>query len=199
MGVQIGTDQNGVRMGSDSVIKHVVNWIKSIFGASEIDAWCQHLPPNHNLCHFSKGITSLSQITGQEHSDICRILLDLIIGMKLPGNRSPVHLLHAVRSILDFLYLAQLLVHTIETLHHLKTVLATFHKNKLIFINLGVHTNFNLPKLHSLQHYISCIELFGTTDNYNTENTERWHIDFAKDAYNAMNHKDEYAQMTLWL
>jgi hypothetical protein len=41
--------------------------------------------------------------------------------------------------------------------------------------------------------------LFGTTDNYNTENSERLHIDFAKDAYRATNHKDEYPQMTLWL
>ena len=78
------------------VIKHLVNWIKSIFGTTEIDARCRRLPPNHNLRHFSKGITSLSRITGQEHSDICRILLGLIIGMKLPGNRSPVQLLRAV-------------------------------------------------------------------------------------------------------
>ena len=181
------------------VVKHIVNWIKSVFGTSEIDARCQRLPPNHNLRHFSKGISTLSRITGQEHGDICRILLGLIIGMKLPGNRSPVRLLRAVRSILDFLYLAQLPVHTSETLHHLQTALETFHENKSIFIDLGVRTNFNLPKLHSLQHYVSCIESFGTTDNYNTENTERWHIDFAKDAYRATNRKDEYAQMTLWL
>jgi hypothetical protein len=100
---------------------------------------------------------------------------------------------------LDFLYLAQLPAHTSETLCHLKTALGRFHQNKSIFIDLGVRTNFNLPKLHSLQHYASCIESFGTTDNYNTENTERWHIDFAKDAYHATNHKDEYSQMTLWL
>lgn len=181
------------------IIKHIVNWIKSIFGASEIDAWCRRLPPNHNLCHFSKGITTLSRITGQEHGDICRILLGLIIGMRLPRSQSPVHLLHAVCGILDFLYLAQLPVHTSTTLHHLKAALTTFHENKSIFIDLGVCTNFNLPKLHSLQHYTSCIKSFGTTNNYNTENTEHWHIDFAKDAYRATNHKDKYAQMMLWL
>lgn len=181
------------------IIKHIVNWIKSIFGASEINAWCRRLPPNHNLCHFSKGITTLSRITGQEHSDICRILLGLIISMRLPRNQSPVRLLHAVCGILDFLYLAQLPVHTSTTLRHLKAALTTFHENKSIFIDLGVCTNFNLPKLHSLQHYTSCIKSFGTTNNYNTENTERWHIDFAKDAYRATNHKDKYAQMTLWL
>ncbi|KAG2029601.1 hypothetical protein BDR03DRAFT_936813 [Suillus americanus] len=48
-------------------------------------------------------------------------------------------------------------------------------------------------------HYHLMITLFGTTDNYNTEYTERLHIDLAKDAYRATNHKDEFIQMTLWL
>jgi len=181
------------------VIKHLINWIKSIFGASEINAWCRQPPPNHNLRYFSKGITSLSRVTGKEHSDICRILLGLIIGMKLPGNRSPARLLHAVHSILDFLYLSQLPTHTTETLKNLRNALATFHDNKSIFVDLGVREHFNFPKLHSLTHYASCIESLGTTDNYNTEYTECLHIDFAKDAYRATNHKDEYPQMTLWL
>ena len=48
-------------------------------------------------------------------------------------------------------------------------------------------------------HYRQFIELFGTTDNYSTEYTERLHIDLAKDAYRATNLKDEYLQMTAWL
>ncbi|KAF9522196.1 hypothetical protein CPB83DRAFT_872063 [Crepidotus variabilis] len=40
---------------------------------------------------------------------------------------------------------------------------------------------------------------FGTTDNFNTEYTERLNIDFAKDPYRATNSKDEYPQMTAWL
>ena len=41
--------------------------------------------------------------------------------------------------------------------------------------------------------------LFGTTDNYNTKQSERLHIDLAKNAYRATNRKDEYSQMTMWL
>ncbi|KAH9018751.1 hypothetical protein EDB85DRAFT_2154249 [Lactarius pseudohatsudake] len=48
-------------------------------------------------------------------------------------------------------------------------------------------------------HYRSSIALFGTTNNYNTEQSERLHIDFTKDAYRATNRKDEYTQMTTWL
>jgi hypothetical protein len=43
------------------------------------------------------------------------------------------------------------------------------------------------------------IKLLGTTDNYNTETTERLHIDLAKDAYRATNKKEYYEQMLLWL
>lgn len=54
--------------------------------------------------------------------------------------------------------------------------------------------------LHTLsQHYIALIKALGTTDNYNTEYTECLHINFAKDAYKATNHKDELSQMTIWL
>ncbi|KAJ4470135.1 hypothetical protein J3R30DRAFT_3808633 [Lentinula aciculospora] len=39
----------------------------------------------------------------------------------------------------------------------------------------------------------------GTLDNFNTEYTERLHIDLAKDAYQATNKKDELSQMAQWL
>lgn len=81
----------------------------------------------------------------------------------------------------------------------LEDALERFHDNKQVFINLGIRNNFNLPKLHSLKHYMASIELFGTTDNYNTESSERLHIDLAKNAYRATNRRDEYPQMVQWL
>ena len=74
-----------------------------------------------------------------------------------------------------------------------------FHDNKTVFVELGIRKHFDIPKFHSLTHYASSIKLFGSTDNYNTEQSERLHIDFTKDAYHATNHKDEYPQMTKWL
>jgi hypothetical protein len=181
------------------VLKHVIAWLQEAFDTAEIDARCNRLPPNHNLRLFRKGICTLSRVSGKEHSDMCRIILGLIIDIRLPNNQSPARLIRAVRSILDFLYIAQYPSHTDETLAQLNDALARFHENKSIFIDLAIRTNFNIPKLHSLQHYTPSIELFGTTDNYNTEYSERLHIDLAKDAYRATNHKDEYPQMTRWL
>lgn len=90
-------------------------------------------------------------------------------------------------------------IHSDESLTSVDAALALFHENKDIFIELGAREHFNIPKIHFLCHYVRAFKLFGTSDNYNTETTERLHIDFAKDAYCASNRKDEYSQMTKWL
>ncbi|KAG1888962.1 uncharacterized protein F5891DRAFT_932086, partial [Suillus fuscotomentosus] len=168
-------------------------------GAAEINARCRRLPPNHHIRLFMKGITSLSHLSGTEHSQICRFLLGIIIDIRLPGNLASSRLLKAVHGLLDFLYLAQYPCHSSETLLLLDEARALFHDNKEIFVDLGIRNNFNLPKLHAICHYTSMIRMFGTTDNYNTEYTERLHIDLAKDAYHATNHKHKFTQMTRWL
>ncbi|KAL7279498.1 hypothetical protein ACG7TL_007345 [Trametes sanguinea] len=166
------------------VVKHLIAWLQEAYGADEIDARCARLPPNHSLRHFAKGISHLSRVTGKEHQDMARILMGLIIGLPLPGGASPARLYST---------------HTSNTLKLLDDALLAFHSNKSIFAELGIRENWRLPKLHSLEHYRHSIELFGTTDNYDTQYSERLHIDFAKDAYRASNHKDELAQMTKWL
>ncbi|KDQ19622.1 hypothetical protein BOTBODRAFT_102654 [Botryobasidium botryosum FD-172 SS1] len=181
------------------VVKHLVAWLKSVYGENEIDARCRRMPPNHNTRLFTKGISSLSRVSGEEHRNICRVLLGLIVDLPLPGSLSPARLVRAVRGLLDFLHLARYQVHSSATLRLLREALDRFHANKDIFVDLGVRADFNLPKLHALEHYLASIMLFGTTDNYNTEFTERLHIDFAKDAYRASNRRDEFSQMTLWL
>ncbi|RPD75308.1 hypothetical protein L226DRAFT_462412 [Lentinus tigrinus ALCF2SS1-7] len=157
------------------VVKHLISWIREAFGDEEIDARCRRFPPNHHLRHFSKGISNMSRVTGKEHQDICRILLGLIVGLPLPNGISSVRLVRATRAVLDFLYLAQYTTHTSRTLRLLDDALEAFHANK------------------------RSIEFYGTTDNYDTQYSERLHIDMAKDAYRATNKKDELTQMTKWL
>ncbi|KAI0070092.1 hypothetical protein K474DRAFT_1744707 [Panus rudis PR-1116 ss-1] len=181
------------------VIKHLVSWIKSAYSTVEIDAWCRRLPRNHNVRAFMKGITGLEKLTGREHGDIARILLGLIADLTLPNGISSARLVKATRAMLDFLYLAQYPVHSSQTLDLLEDALKRFHDNKSIFVDLGIRSQWNLPKLHALDHFRQMIEWLGTPDNFNTEYTERLHIDFAKNAYEASNKKDEYPQMTQWL
>ncbi len=181
------------------VIKHLLAWLKKTFGSEELDARCRRFPPNHHVRLFLQGITKLQRVPGKVHGDICRFLLGLVVGLPIPGGYSSARLVRAVRALLDFLYLAQYPAHTTETLTLLENSLVRFHQNKDIFKTLGIRLHFKLPKLHSLDHYPLSIRLFGTTDNYDTQYTERLHIDFAKDAYRSTNRRDELSQMTLWL
>ncbi|KAG2113682.1 hypothetical protein DEU56DRAFT_874333 [Suillus clintonianus] len=56
---------------------------------------------------------------------------------------------------------------------------------------LEVREDFNIPKMHSMQHYVASIKLHGSADGFNTEFPKRLHINFAKNDY--------VAQMTKWL
>jgi hypothetical protein len=184
---------------SQGVFRHIVSWLTKAYGAAEIDARYGRIIPNHHIRIFSEGISKLSRVTGKEHDQMCRVLLGVIADMQLLNSLDPARLIRAIRGLMDFIYLSQLPIHSTRTLRQLGDALAAFHFNKSIFIDLGIREHFNIPKLHACSHYVSSIKIYGTTDNYNTQATERLHIDLAKDAYRATNKKDEYPQMTTWL
>lgn len=181
------------------VMKHLISWLTAIVGPNEIDARVRRLPPNHSIRIFRKGISTLSRVTGTEHKQMCAFILGVVTDIPHISTHQSNTLLKATRALLDFLYLSCYPIHSSGSLNQLDEALATFHANSRIFIDTGVRTHFNIPKLHFLCHYSRAIKFFGTTDNYNTETTERLHIDLAKEAYRASNRKDEYSQMTHWL
>lgn len=181
------------------VLKHLLAWLRTICGDAEIDARCRRLPPNHNIHLFMNGISGLSRVSGAEHDHICRFVLGLIVDVRLPNNLHNGRLLSAVSGILDFLFLSQYPVHSSETLDSQDDAFELFHANKSIFVDLGVRAHFKIPKLHNCRHYRPHIELYGTTDNYNTQYTERLHIDFTKNAYRSTNFKDPFTQMVTWI
>ncbi|KAF9642487.1 hypothetical protein BDM02DRAFT_3105589, partial [Thelephora ganbajun] len=74
-----GITPNVLHQLYQGVMKHLMSWVSTAFSEKDLDTHCQSLPPNHNLWAFSKGITSLSWVTGKEHADMCRILLGLVI------------------------------------------------------------------------------------------------------------------------
>jgi hypothetical protein len=121
------------------VMKHIIKWLlhPTVFRSVDIKVQCQHLPPNHSIKLFRNGITKLSCILGKKHKDICCILLRLIVDLPLPDGQASSHVIKAVHTLLDFLYLAQFPSHITNTLHHLQDSLALFHDNKAVFIDLS--------------------------------------------------------------
>ncbi|KAH9943974.1 hypothetical protein B0H21DRAFT_864378 [Amylocystis lapponica] len=144
----------------------------ALVGEDELDARFRSMSGITGLRHFSHGISMVSQWTGSEHKEMEKVFLGLVMGRLTHANTC------ALRQALD-----------------------DFHTHKHIFLELGARTqgHFNIPKIHSMEHYVALIELFGSADGFNTESPERLHIDYAKDAYRASNRKDYLLQMVVWL
>ncbi|KAI6013490.1 hypothetical protein PISMIDRAFT_64138, partial [Pisolithus microcarpus 441] len=172
---------------------HLVQWCTSLMGEKEIDVRFQAMTRFPTLCHFKKGISTISQWTGLEHKEMQRVFVGLLSG--IVSN----DVLIVARALLDFIYYAQFQKHTDMTLRAMQDSLKMFHEYKHVLIELEVHQDFNIPKLHSLQHYVTSIRALGSADGYNTEYPERLHIDYAKEAYQASNKCDYVEQMALWL
>ena len=175
------------------VLKHLITWCQTAMSTTELDRRIRTLPPAYGVRHFKNGISALSQISGAERKNMAKILLGCLIGA-IPKKG-----LLAVKSILDFVYLAQYSTHDSDTLKYIEEALISWEENRVFFLDTGIRENFNIPKFHSLLHYIDSIRLFGATDNYNTEMFERLHIDFAKLGWRASNKRDEFPQMISWL
>jgi hypothetical protein len=81
----------------------------------------------------------------------------------------------------------------------MSNALAHFHKYKEIFINRNIRENSHIPKLHSMEHYITTIKSQGLADEFNTELPEHLHIDFAKVGYCVSSRKDYIIQIFHWI
>jgi len=172
---------------------HLVQWSISILGEKEMDARFQAVSQYPGLRHFKKGISVVSQWMGREHREMERVFVGLLSGA---AEESVLVIAH---SLLDFIYYAQFQQHTDKTLVAMQDSLGLFHIHKDIIMELGIHEHFNVPKIHSLIHYVSSIRALGSADGYNTEYPEQLHIDYTKDAYRASNKRDYVKQMALWL
>ncbi|TFK91398.1 hypothetical protein K466DRAFT_541773 [Polyporus arcularius HHB13444] len=174
---------------------HTVSWATQELdgGADEVDRRFKAMPSHPALRHFKKGISLVSQWTGTEYKHMEKVFLGVLTGASDPAA------VRAVRAVLDFIYYAHFEAHTDDSLDALHDSWVAFHDNKHIFLPFRPRDDFNIPKLHSALHYPLSIRKLGTTDGYNSENTERLHIDYAKRGYAASNKKAYIKQMTVWL
>ncbi|KAH9942200.1 uncharacterized protein BXZ73DRAFT_87866 [Epithele typhae] len=174
---------------------HTVSWVTDAFdgGADELDRRFKAMPSHPSLRHFKKGISLVSQWTGTEYKGMERVFLGALTGAAKPD------VVRAVRAVLDFIYYAHFEAHTSRSLARLESVWRAFHAHKHIFTSLGIRNHYNIPKIHAALHYPVSIRQLGSADGFNTEASERLHIDCTKDAYNASNKRAYIKQMTTWL
>ncbi|KAI0699578.1 hypothetical protein BC835DRAFT_1267756 [Cytidiella melzeri] len=174
---------------------HTVKWATACVDGKEDEVnqrlWA--MPSHPDLCHFKKGILLVSQWTGNEYKQMEKVFVVVVAGAANPD------IVKAVQAMLDLVYYAHYEAHTEDSLLCLQKAWTHFHSHKHVSVRLEVCNDFNIPKLHSMTHYVDSIGLFETADGYNTEGPERLHLDFSKHGYCASNCKQYVWQMTVWM
>ncbi|KAG1730410.1 uncharacterized protein EDB91DRAFT_1239099 [Suillus paluster] len=122
-------------------------------------------------CHFTKGITHIKQMMDREYRDIQRTIVASIAGTASP------QFVCAICAIMEFIYLAQNLVHSAQSLQSMEQALLDFHSFKGTIIEAearkgkkGVKEDFFIPKLELLQ-------------SFKADTTERLLITHCKDLF----------------
>ncbi|QRV79955.1 plasma membrane ATPase 4 [Ceratobasidium sp. AG-Ba] len=175
---------------------HLTRWVTEILGKQIIDERYSTMPEFHSMRHFKTGITSVSQWTGRELKEMAKILLPVV-------SDQDTKVAKAACALLNFMYLAHSSALTDSELDAMERCLRTFHQNKLVFKPLSAlqtrEAFHGIPKIHMIQHYTMLIWMLGTPDGYNTETSERLHIDFVKIGYRASNRVNAIKQMAMYM
>lgn len=137
---------------------HLLPWLQKIVGEKGLDEHFAAMPESHGLRHFKRGVSLISQWTGGEAKELEKLLLGALAG------RASSDIQKAARGLLDFAYYAQYQVHSEDTLAKMQNTLNTFHRHKHGFVKAGIRDHFNIPKVHSLIHYVDAIREVGCLD-----------------------------------
>lgn len=154
---------------------HDVKWCINAVGAAEMDYHFSVLHPHTTFGQFIEGISALKQVTGCEHCDV-----ELYILLVIAGAVSARFLI-AIRSLLNFRYLAQLPVIDKKTCTQIELALHDFHSNKQAIIQVDAKVrhgkanslidNWFIPKLEFMQSVVLNIWLNGAAAQWSADIT----------------------------
>lgn len=110
----------------------------------------------------------------------------------------PSDMVRALRAFLEFCYIARRDVQDTNSLRELQDALDRYHHYRRIFEMSGVRPKgFNLPRQHSLLHYLRLIRAFGAPNGLCSSITESKHIKAIKEPWRRSNHYNALGQMLL--
>ncbi|KAG1883753.1 hypothetical protein F4604DRAFT_1878948 [Suillus subluteus] len=170
-----------VFLTSEFFADHPLNWVKETVGKHELDTRFMVQHKRVGTRHFTKGVTHVNQMTGCEHRDIQRTIVTSIAGA------APPRFIRSIRTLVEFIYLAQNPVHSPNSLQSMVQALADFHGFKDAIIDAearrgkkGVKEDFFIPKLELLQSFRGTVERLGSLMQFSADMTERLLITHCK-------------------
>ncbi|KJA25664.1 hypothetical protein HYPSUDRAFT_64392 [Hypholoma sublateritium FD-334 SS-4] len=177
---------------------HDAKWCINTVGAAEIDFHFSILHSHTGLWHFHEGISSLKQVTGQEHREMQQQIIGII------ADAVPLKFFIAVRALMDFCYLSQSMEIDDEMCLKMEAVLSEFHLHKNAIIAASARrgkgknsriNNWHIPKLEFLQSTVPNIQANGVAIQWSTDGTKRAHIEVIKNSSNFSNNQNYESQI----
>ncbi|KAF8268671.1 hypothetical protein EI94DRAFT_1771510 [Lactarius quietus] len=183
----------------DHLITWVNNYIKVEYPESQawkilddID-WHIALAPSFAwLRCFPEG-RNFKQWTGDDSKALMKVYLPAIEGHVLD------QMVQAMRTFLEFCYIARRDVHDTHSIKALEDALQRFHHHRKIFQETGAHTKGfdNLPRQHLLVHDMRLIRAFGAPNGLCSSIMESKHIKAMKEPWQCSNRFEVLTQMLL--
>ena len=120
-----------------------------------------------------------------------KVFLPAIAGLVPSG------MLCAITAFLDFCYLVRRSQIDESVLDQIDDAVNRFHRERHIFIELGIWDNFLLPRQHAIVHYHLTIQLFGAPNGLCSSITESKHIKAVKQPYRRSSRNNPLGEMIL--
>jgi hypothetical protein len=179
---------------------HNAKWCINTVGDDEIDFQFSILQPHTGHQHFKEGITKLKQVTGRDQRNIQHYIISII------ADAVPPQFVLALRSLMDFRYLAQSPLIDDNVCQHISNALTLFHQNKQAIMDAGAHCGKNgpilhweIPKLELLSSVVPNIKSNGIASQWSADFTEHAHIPLVKDPASAGNNQQYESQICCYL
>ena len=153
------------------VVMDVVRWIKDLLteislsqaeAMESLDRRFREVPLFTGVRHFSN-FSNITQWGGDEQKAFVRQLIPAVA--PLLGSHPA---LQYARAVVDFVLIAQYTTHDDETLRYMDQAIFRIDCFKWAFANYRPlnkkdgQPHFNIPKLHSITHFVDQIRLFGS-------------------------------------
>jgi len=177
---------------------HILKWCKEVVGTRELDTRYKSMHKRVGIRHFTSGVSHVQQMTGREYREIQCTIVAIIAGAAPPG------FVRAIRTLIEFIYLAQNPVHTESSIRNMVNALQSFHTLKHFITEAeawrtktGVRTDFNIPKLELFQSFAKAIETVGTLPQFTADVCERLLVTHCKQTFEQTSRNRDFTEQVV--
>ena len=180
---------------------HDVKWAIRAVGANEFDFRFATIQPVTGFKQFKDGVSKLKQVTGRAHRDVESYIVSVIAG------KAPPPFVIAIRTLMEFRYLAQSQQLDDKQLTQITASLQLFHAHKRSILDAGARVgkgnklidHFQIPKLEFMHGVVPSVSACGVVIQWSADATEHAHITKIKVPGRSGNNRSYSPQICRWL